>query len=36
MVLHLGRGEHCPRERMFDREPLRFHEWCAAAFTELG
>jgi peroxiredoxin len=35
MVLHLSRGEHCPRERMFHRELLRFHEWCAVAFTEL-
>jgi peroxiredoxin len=35
LVLNLSRGEHCPRERMFHRELLRFHEWCAVAFTEL-
>ena len=35
MVVLLGRGEHCPRERQFHRELLRFHEWCAVAFTEL-
>jgi hypothetical protein len=34
-VLHLSRGEHCPRERQHHRELLRFHEWCAVAFTEL-
>jgi peroxiredoxin len=35
MVLHLSRGEHCPRERMFHRELLRFHEWCSVAFTQV-
>ena len=35
LVLHLSRGEHCPRERMFHRELLRFHEWCSVAFTGL-
>ena len=35
LVLHLSRGEHCPRERMFHRELLRFHEWCSLAFTEV-
>ena len=35
MVLHLGRGEHCPRERRHHRELLTFHEWCAVAFTAL-
>ena len=35
MVVHLSRGEHCPRERMHHRELLRFHEWCAVAFTQL-
>ena len=35
LVLMLGRGEHCPRERMHHRELLRFHEWCSVAFTEL-
>jgi len=35
MILMLGRGEHCPRERQHQREMLKFHEWCAVAFTEL-
>jgi peroxiredoxin len=35
MVLLLGRGEHCPRERQHQRELVRFHEWCAVAFTRL-
>jgi peroxiredoxin len=35
LVLHLSRGEHCPRERLHHRELLRFHEWCSVAFTEL-
>jgi peroxiredoxin len=35
MVLMLGRGEHCPRERQHQREMLRFHEWSAVAFTRL-
>jgi len=35
MVVHLSRGEHCPRERMHHYELLRFHEWCSLAFTEL-
>ena len=35
LVLHLGRGEHCPRERMHHREFLRFYEWCSLAFAEL-
>src|SRR3712207_9338359 len=35
MVLLLGRGEHCPRERQHQREMLRFHQWCAVAYTEL-
>jgi peroxiredoxin len=35
LVAHLSRGEHCPRERMFHHELLRFHEWCAVAFTQL-
>ena len=36
VVVHLSRGEHCPRERMFHRELLRFHEWSGVAFTQLG
>ena len=35
LVLHLSRGEHCPRERMHHREFLRFYEWCSLAFAEL-
>ena len=35
MVLMVGRGEHCPRERQHQREMLRFYEWCSVAFTEL-
>jgi peroxiredoxin len=35
MVLHLSRGEHCPRERQHHVELLRFHKWCSVAFTEL-
>ena len=35
MVLMLGRGEHCPRERQHQREMLRFHEWSSVAFTQL-
>ena len=35
MVLSLGRGEHCPRERQHQRELLRFYEWCSVAFTQL-
>jgi peroxiredoxin len=35
MVLLLGRGEHCPRERQHQREMLRLHEWNAVAFTRL-
>jgi peroxiredoxin len=35
MVLLLGRGEHCPRERQHLREMIPFHRWCAVAFTKL-
>ena len=35
MVLMLGRGEHCPRERMHQREMLRAWEWCQVAFTRM-
>jgi peroxiredoxin len=35
MVLMLGRGEHCPRERMHQREMVKFHEWTDLAFTRL-
>jgi peroxiredoxin len=35
MVVLLGRGEHCPRERQHQREMLKFHEWCATLEGEL-
>jgi peroxiredoxin len=35
LVLLLGRGEHCPRERQHQRELLKFHEWSSVAFTQL-
>jgi peroxiredoxin len=35
LVLMLGRGEHCPRERQHQRELLRFSEWCSVAFTQM-
>jgi peroxiredoxin len=35
MILMLGRGEHCPRERQHQKEMVKFHEWCPVAFTEL-
>jgi peroxiredoxin len=35
LVLMLGRGEHCPRERQHQREMVRFHGWCSVAFTQL-
>ena len=35
MVLFLSRGEHCPRERQHLREMVRFHQWCAVAFTQM-
>jgi peroxiredoxin len=35
MVLMLGRGEHCPRERQHQKEMVKFHEWGDLAFTRL-
>jgi peroxiredoxin len=35
LLLMLGRGEHCPRERQHQREMLKFHEWSAVAFTQM-
>jgi len=35
LVLMLGRGEHCPRERQHQREMLKFYEWCSVAFTQM-
>ncbi len=35
MVLLLGRGEHCPRERQHQRAMIEFHQWCAVGYTQL-
>jgi peroxiredoxin len=35
MVLQLGRGEHCPRERQHHKELLRLQEIVPVAFTTL-
>src|SRR5689334_9547547 len=35
MILMLGRGEHCPRERQQQRMMVGFHQWCPVAFTQL-
>jgi peroxiredoxin len=35
LILQLGRGEHCPRERQHHRELLKFHEWCGLLESEL-
>lgn len=35
MVLLLGRGEHCPRERQHQREMLKFYEWSLVGYTKL-
>ena len=35
LVLMLGRGEHCPRERQHQRALVKLHEWCPVAFTEM-
>jgi peroxiredoxin len=35
MVLMLGRGEHCPRERQHQSEMVRFSRWCPVAFTQM-
>ena len=35
MIVMLGRGEHCPRERQHQQEMVRFHQWCPVAFTQL-
>ena len=35
MILMLGRGEHCPRERQHQFEMRRFAQWAPVAFTEL-
>jgi len=35
MILMLGRGAQCPRERQHQREMLVFDQWCAVAITRL-
>jgi peroxiredoxin len=35
MVLMLGRGEHCPRERQHQRSMVEFHGWAGVAFTQM-
>jgi peroxiredoxin len=35
MVVMLGRGEHCPRERQHQRELIQLHQWSAVAFTQM-
>jgi peroxiredoxin len=35
MILMLGRGEHCPRERHHQRLMVEFSQWCPVAFTQL-
>jgi len=35
LVVHLSRGEHCPRERQHHRELLRLQEWLPVAFSGL-
>ena len=36
MILLLGRGEHCPRERQHQKELIKLYEWCAVGFTKHG
>jgi peroxiredoxin len=35
MVLMLGRGEHCPRERQHQFEMLKLQQWQPVAFTAM-
>ena len=35
MVLALGRGEHCPRERQHQRELVNLQQWSPVAFTQM-
>jgi len=35
LVLMLGRGEHCPRERQHQRAMTEFHSWAPVAFTQV-
>ena len=36
LVLMIGRGEHCPRERQHQRELIKLHQWSAVAFTQMA
>jgi peroxiredoxin len=36
LVLMIGRGEHCPRERQHQRELIKLHQWSAVAFTKMA
>src|SRR3954471_19131051 len=35
LVLMLGRGEHCPRERQHQFEMLKLQQWAPVAFTQM-
>jgi hypothetical protein len=35
LVLMLGRGEHCPRERQHQYEMVTFARWAPVAFTQM-
>src|ERR687884_29810 len=35
MIVMLGRGEHCPRERQHQKELIKLYEWCAVGFTSM-
>ena len=35
LVLMLGRGEHCPRERQHQYEMVKFAQWAPVAFTQM-
>lgn len=35
LVLMLGRGEHCPRERQHQMHLVAFQQWAPVAFTQL-
>ena len=35
MILMLGRGEHCPRERQHQKELIKLYEWCAVGFANI-
>ena len=35
LVVALGRGEHCPRERQHQRELVNLQQWSPVAFTQM-